>query len=138
MTLRAVLDTNIWVASILWRGRAYRIRDLAERGVFTSVLSLPILAEVTRVLREHFRLSDEEAYRWHCHIGLISEIVVPTRSLNAVPGDPADNKFLECAIEGGVQYVVSRDEDLLRLGQYESVQIVDDVRFLTILGQIRE
>jgi putative PIN family toxin of toxin-antitoxin system len=97
------------------------------------VLSSAILAEITRVLREYFGLSDEEAYEWHCRIGESSELVTHTRLLNAVPGDPDDNKFVECAVEGRSKYIVSRDNDLLRLGQYDSVQIVDDAEFLGIL-----
>ena len=131
--LRAVLDTNIWVSSIRWRGRPYRIRKFAEQRTFTSVLSLAILAELTRVLREYFGLSDEEAYEWHCRIGERSELVAPVHLLNAVPDDPDDNKFVECAVEGGAKYIVSRDNDLLRLGRYDSVQIVDDAEFLGIL-----
>ncbi len=131
--LRAVLNTNIWVAGIRWRGRPYRIRKFAEQRAFTSVLSLAILAEITRVLREYFGLSDEEAYEWHCRIGENSELVAPVHLLNAVPDDPDDNKFVECAVEGGAKYIVSRDNDLLRLGQYDSVQIVDDAEFLDVL-----
>jgi putative PIN family toxin of toxin-antitoxin system len=132
--LGAVLDTNIWVASIRWSGRPRCIREFAERGVFISVLSLVILAEITRVLREYFGLSDEEAYEWHCRIGGSSEIVTPVRFLNVVPDDPDDNKFVECAVEGSARYIVSRDDDLLRLGQYDTVQIVDDAKFLEILN----
>jgi len=134
--LGAVLDTNIWVASIRWSGRPRRIREFAERGVFTSVLSLAILAEITRVLREYFGLSDEEAYEWHCRIGESSEIVTPICFLNAVLDDPDDNKFVECAVEGRARYIVSRDDDLLRLGQYDTVQIVDDTEFLDILTRL--
>lgn len=131
--LRAVLDTNIWVAGIRWRGRPYRIRKFAEQRAFTSVLSLAILAEITRVLREYFGLSDEEAYEWHCRIGENSELVAPVHPLDAVSDDPDDNKFVECAVEGGAKYIVSRDNDLLRLGQYDSVQIVDDAEFIDVL-----
>jgi len=133
VTPRAVLDTNIWVASIRWGGRPSRIRRLAEQGIFTSVLSLAILAEITRVLREYFGFSDEEAYEWHCRIGESSELITPSRFLNAVPNDPDDNKFVECAVEGRAEYIVSRDDDLLRLGRYDTVRIVDDVEFLNIL-----
>ncbi len=62
MTVRSVLDTNIWVASIKWRGNPYHIRELAQARVFTSVTSLPILVEVARVLREYFGFSDEQTY----------------------------------------------------------------------------
>ena len=44
--------------------------------------------------------------------------------------------FYFCTLEGRSKYIVSRDNDLLRLGQYDSVQIVDDAEFLGILTRI--
>lgn len=112
--IRAVPDTNIWVASIRWRGRPYQIRKLGEAGKVTLVASPAILAELTRILRQHFELTDEEAYGWYCQIGMNVEIVLPTRRVDAVPEDPDDNKFVECALEGDAAYIISRDDDLLR------------------------
>lgn len=121
------------MASIRWQGRPYHIRKAAERKAFVSIISLTILAEITRVLREYFGLSDEEAYEWHCRIGENSELVAPTQFLNVVLEDPDDNKFVECAVEGEAQYIVSRDDDLLRLERYEAIQIVNDAEFFNIL-----
>jgi uncharacterized protein len=38
--------------------------------------------------------------------------------------DPDDDKFLECAVAGGADYVVSADGDLLSLGEIEGIPIV--------------
>jgi uncharacterized protein len=138
LTLRSVLDTNIWVASVRWQGRPYHIRKAAEHKVFTSITSLAILAEITRVLHEYFDLYDEGAYEWHCHIGENSELVNPIHPLNAIPDDPDDNKFVECAVKGNAQFIVSRDDDLLRLERYNSVQVVDDTDLLDILLSLGE
>lgn len=131
---RAVLDTNIWIASIHWQGKPYQIRQYAAQGIFTSVLSLAILTEIVYVLRTYFRLSDEEVYEWYCRIGEISEFVFPIHLLHVVLDDPSDNKFVECAIAGRAAYIVSRDNDLLRIGRYDKVKIVDDVEFLDFLS----
>ena len=128
--IRAVPDTNIWVASILWRGNPYRIWKLGQKREVVLITSLAILAELARVLREYFDFSDEEAYEWHQRIGENTEIVRPTRWVNAVPDDPDDNKFVECALEGRAQYIISRGDDLLRLEQYEGILIVNDGEFL--------
>ncbi len=133
--VRVVPDTNIWVASIRWRGRPYRIRRLGEENTIGLVTSLPILAELTRVLREYFAASDDETYEWYQRIGTCSEVVHPARRLNAVPDDPYDNKFVECALEGHADYIISRDGDLLRLRQYEGIRIIDDADFLRVLGE---
>jgi len=128
--IRAVLDTNIWVSSILWQGNPYRIRKSGEKREVVLITSLAILAELTRVLREYFDFSDEESYEWHQRIGENTEVVWPTRWVNAVPDDADDNKFVECALEGRAQYIISRDDDLLRLKQYDDILIVDDREFV--------
>jgi predicted nucleic acid-binding protein len=50
-----------------------------------------------------------------------------------VLNDPDDNKFIECAVAGDVSYIVSRDAYLLRLRQYQQIQIVDDKVFWEVL-----
>lgn len=47
--------------------------------------------------------------------------------------DPDDDRFLEAAIEGRAQYVVTGDKDLLKLKKYRAVRIVTPAAFLTIL-----
>ncbi|TEU11702.1 MAG: putative toxin-antitoxin system toxin component, PIN family [Anaerolineales bacterium] len=130
---RSVPDTNIWFASIQWHGRPRRIRTLGERRLIVLITSQAILAELTHVMRDYFGYSDDEAYMWHKRIIAHTDIVHPTRWVNAVPDDPDDNKFVECALEGKAQYVISRDQDLLRLGEYEGIRMADDVEFLDIL-----
>ncbi len=38
--------------------------------------------------------------------------------------DPDDDKFLECAIDAKAMYIVSGDNDLLVIGEYENIQII--------------
>ena len=130
---RSVPDTNIWVSGIRWRGRPSEIVRLGQKGDITLITSLSILAELTHVLRDYLGASDDEAYEVYKRIGTFAEIVYPTQWVNAVPEDPDDNKFVECALEGKAQYVISRDQDLLRLGEYEGVRMVDDAEFIRIL-----
>lgn len=47
--------------------------------------------------------------------------------------DPKDNVFITTAIAAGARYVVSEDRDLLDLGQFENVEIVDTASFLQIV-----
>lgn len=48
--------------------------------------------------------------------------------------DPADNRILECAEAGKVDYIVSGDAHLLQLKQHGSVPIVKVAEFLKQLG----
>lgn len=62
----------------------------------------------------------------------IAEIIVPQSRLDIVPDDPSDNKFIECAIDGNVGYVISGDRHLLNIGTYRGVKILKAKDFLDI------
>lgn len=56
----------------------------------------------------------------------------------AVSRDPKDDKFLATAKAAGAAYLVTEDEDLLVLGNYEGVQIVTAEAFLAIIDESRQ
>lgn len=49
--------------------------------------------------------------------------------------DPDDNKFLECAIAGGADYIVSGDAHLVEMEEYRGIQILTPAEFLVVLGE---
>jgi predicted nucleic acid-binding protein len=49
--------------------------------------------------------------------------------------DPTDDKFLECAVSGGADYVVSADADLLSLQEVRGIPIVDVPAFWRKLSE---
>jgi putative PIN family toxin of toxin-antitoxin system len=49
--------------------------------------------------------------------------------------DPTDDKFLECAVSGRADYLVSADADLLSLGEVQSIPIVDAPTFWQVLAR---
>ncbi len=100
---------------------------------FQHYVSSAILYELIRVLREVFSFPDDLLYDWYWLLLAGSVYVVPTTRVDAVRDDPDDNKFLACAIDGGADFVVSEDKDPLRIGSYESVQIVRKQVFLLLL-----
>jgi len=65
------------------------------------------------------------------------EVVNPRRRLRVVKRDPADNKFLECAITGKAQVIISGDKDLLSIGRYRSISIQSPAKFLAANPRLR-
>jgi putative PIN family toxin of toxin-antitoxin system len=54
--MRIVLDVNVWISGLLWRGVPKKLIDLAQDGIVTIVISEPILSELEEVLaREKFQ-----------------------------------------------------------------------------------
>jgi predicted nucleic acid-binding protein len=52
--------------------------------------------------------------------------------LSGIVRDPNDDMVLACAIAAEASHVVTRDDDLLSLGGYESVAIVSPETFLAM------
>jgi len=61
-------------------------------------------------------------------------LVTPSSTIRA-SRDPADDKFLECAVAGRADYLVSADADLLTLGTIEGIPILDVPAFWQVLRE---
>jgi putative PIN family toxin of toxin-antitoxin system len=48
--MRVVLDTNIWVSGLLWRGLPWRLLHLAELGQVDPCMAPEMLDELAEVL----------------------------------------------------------------------------------------
>ena len=46
---------------------------------------------------------------------------------------PSDNKFLEAAVSGRAKWLVSGDNDLLDLGEFEGIIVIPPWEFLRLL-----
>jgi predicted nucleic acid-binding protein len=46
--------------------------------------------------------------------------------------DPDDNRVLECALDGHVEYIITGDKDLLDLGEFQGMRIINVSDFLQI------
>jgi putative PIN family toxin of toxin-antitoxin system len=132
--VRIVIDTNIFISS-LWKGSSRKILDLAQLGKVKLVLSNEIVNEFIKVMdypeiKEKIIIKNLDLGRTVEQIIRFSEIVEPKRKVKLVKNDPEDNKFLECAIEGRVDYIISKDQDLLILKSVESIPIITPEEFL--------
>ncbi len=134
---RVVLDTNVTISATFWRGHPRRILNLARRRRVTLVWSAPIEAELVRVLSyPKFHLDAAELRPIVNRIRRCAEFVQPTSKVEAIHRDPTDNMFIECALDGAANYIVSGDGDLLSLGEYQGIRIVTARDFLIAEGFI--
>ena len=134
--MRAVLDTNTLVSSLLFTGTAARLVPLWQTGRINVLVSKDILQEYLRVLAyPKFRLGEEEIRRLiEEELLLFAETVRVRRHLTVVRRDPTDDKFLECAVEGRAEYLVTGDRHLRELGSYRTVVILTAGEFLDRSG----
>lgn len=115
--IRALVDTNVWVSALINPvGHPGKVLDAMLRGGFVNILPDGILEELRAVLsrrriRRRTRLTDQEA---EGYIALIAGCSETMRSSGRRFGcrDPKDDMILESAVEGQVEFIVTRDGDL--------------------------
>jgi len=138
--LRAVLDANVMISALIQpKGASGRIlTSLLERYTFEPVVSPGILAELRRSLsypkvRKYIKISEEDLDLWVTSLELIALPVEGNLRIHAVTADPDDNKYIEAAVEGVAQFVVTGDKHLLALKTYEDIRIVTPRIFVDLL-----
>jgi len=137
--IRTVLDTNVFVSAVLNpRGTPARLYTLWHEGRFEVLISAAILEEVARVLR-YPKIAERHGWSEPQLQAFIEDIVYLAIStpgaltLTVIQDDPADNRYLECAVEGHAEVLVTGDRLLLNLGAYQSVKILTPRAFLETL-----
>lgn len=128
--MRVVLDTNILVSALLWRGAPYRCLLALQAGLADLILSPPILEEFKAVLATKFRYTVAEADDAVELIRSAAEMVEISGRLRAVPDDPSDDKFIETAQAGRADVIVSGDRHLLDLGPAADIPVITAREFL--------
>ena len=137
--IRVVLDANVFVSALLSPGGASaEILSAWRDERFHLVISPAILEEIDRVLRypkirTRHRWRDAQLRRFIEDLAHLAILIPGELTLSVIADDPPDDRYLECAIEGDADHIVSGDEHLLRLGTYGKGSIITPRAFLDIL-----
>lgn len=134
--LKAVIDTNLFISGIFAKGLlSAELQDLWIQQEFELVTSMEILKEVSRVLhypriQKRFKPKEEAIRRFFRLVFRKAIITKDLYKIDTVTEDPADNKFLACALEAKADFIVSRDPHLRNLKQFQGIEIVDAKTFV--------
>jgi putative PIN family toxin of toxin-antitoxin system len=129
---RLVLDTNVLISSLLFRGEASRIVALWQKGKIVPLISKETFDELRAVLEyPKFSLSRAEIQSIiEDEILPFFEVVEVQENVRGVCRDPDDDKFISCAVSGEADWIVSGDKDLSDLAKYQSVRIIHVSEFI--------
>ena len=129
---RVVVDTNVLVSRLLLPNSvsARAVRHAVEYGQLLA--SEATLAELADVLsRDKFDryvdLADRQAF-FRQLAGVVER--VPITYMVRASRDPKDDMFLELALNGQANYIVSGDQDLLVLSPFQQIPIMNPVNYL--------
>jgi putative PIN family toxin of toxin-antitoxin system len=136
--MRVVFDTNITVSAFFWQGAPRKALDMVRRGDASIMVSEIILAELHRVLSkrkfaQRFTMLNITVEDFINDYRALVTIVEPAELLAPVCDDPDDDAILACALGGQADAIVSGDDDLLRIGIYNSIPIWNVNHFLAYL-----
>jgi uncharacterized protein len=129
---KVVLDTNVLVSALLFRGTLSKMVDLWKAGRIRPVFSQATFQEFKKVLtypkfaltpKEILVLLEEEVLPYFEVVKVIKEVI-------RIGRDPEDEKFLSCALASGAAFIVTGDDDLLVLGQVQTVRIIKPIEFI--------
>jgi putative PIN family toxin of toxin-antitoxin system len=136
---KVVLDTNVTISALFWEGNPRKIYDLVHQGKLIMLLSNDMEKEFIRVLGyEKFGLSPQEIMSFLRNLRIHAKHVETKSKISIVIADPTDNIFLECALDGDANSIISGDRHLLDIEVYKGIEIVRASEFLLKEGLLRE
>jgi putative PIN family toxin of toxin-antitoxin system len=138
--ISAVLDTNTIVsATIVPQGMPGQILQAGRSQRFRWVTSLVIIEEVSRALhrpriQRKYQISTADVNRVRELLERETIVSPIGTQVQGVATHPEDDLILATAVSAQVDYLVTGDQQLQRLGTYQGVTILSPRRFLEILA----
>lgn len=124
--MRVVVDTNVFVSAVILPNSLPRraVDQALDRGVV--LFSEPTMDELKEVLtRPQFNryLDREERALFLAQLGAVAEFVSIIQIVRECR-DANDDKFLEVALNGRADVIITGDADLLRMNPWRGITIV--------------
>jgi putative PIN family toxin of toxin-antitoxin system len=139
--VRIVLDTNVVLSALLWRGTPYRLLDaIQQRSSMQLYSSTALLEELTDVLTrpsaiKRLALIDKTAAAVLADYVEVIELIAPTTVPRVVPGDIDDDQVIAAAVAAEANLIVSGDrKHLLPLGSHAGIAIVEVAEALRLIS----
>ena len=133
---KVVLDTNVLISSLLEpKSKAREIYRLVLRREIELYTSAYLINELSRVL-EYPKFGFEKLQKevFIKNLRRVATILVNSGlRIDLIKEDLPDNRFLECAAEAKVDYLISGDnKHLLPLKNFQGIRILSPSEFLKL------
>jgi putative PIN family toxin of toxin-antitoxin system len=132
---RVVLDTNILISYMLKpsAGIAHVVHTALDSGVV--LFSQDTFDELRNIIERFVKRGYVTAQEASEFLGSIVEVTEWVKILETIQAcrDPKDDKFLELAVNGQAEYLITGDKDLLVLHPFRETKILSTKDFIDIL-----
>ena len=125
MRVKCVVDTNVLISAALTKGTPFRIVEhlIKNNALIFSKETISDLSSRKTQLKFDKYVSAEDREAYVNNLILSADLVIID---NLIQGcrDRDDDKFLETAVKGDAQFIISGDQDLLTMHRFEGIDIV--------------
>lgn len=131
--MKIVLDTNVVFSGIFFGGHPAKILEDVLESKYQLILSEDIIEEYLEVLQRRARKTQSPAEFAKNFVNQLISDAFLVESLNVQTptcADPDDIKFLQAAIIGNAQFLISGDKHLLDVGKYKGGIVLKPKEFL--------
>ena len=125
--MKIVLDTNCLLRSIPPKSEYHSILTSLQRGFYTLCYSNDILMEYEELLmRFYFHSLTYNTLNFIINSAYTQQ-VNPYYKWNLIVADADDNKFVDCALNAGADYIVTNDKhfNVLNRIEFPPIKVID-------------
>ncbi len=121
-----VIDSNVLISAAIFKGsipdRLFRIATQNHTILFSAFTYIELIKTLNRPkLTKYISRSKRDAFL--VQVKRFATFVSPLETIT-VCRDPKDNKYLDLAISGNADCIVTGDEDLLVLNPFRGIPII--------------
>ena len=136
--MRAVIDTNVLLSGLLWRGPPNGLLQHVRVGTVLLVSSPTLLAELANVIKRAkfdaiLERTGTSRERLLAEVRRLAEVIEPPPLSQPVCRDPDDDHVLALALAANADVIVSGDNDLLSLGNFEGIPIIGPAEAVVLI-----
>lgn len=131
---QVVIDSNVWISGLVFGGSPEEVIKHFIDGRIIVVTSEELLSELRQKITQRFPLFMPNLELLEASIREDALLVRLGMLDVSVSRDIDDNKFIETAVVGNAQYIISGDKDLLDIQSYKDVKIVKPAEFLKLVS----
>lgn len=137
--ITAVLDTNIFVSALIAGGVPLAALESTRLGKSRLLITTEIVAEIQRTLERpkfapHFQRRETQPHLFISAYTALARYVTPVPVTDCPIQDKHDLKFIECAVAGDADVIVSGDHHLLELKAHKKTAVVTPAELLALLN----
>jgi len=127
--MRIVVDINVIASAVYFGGKPYDLLKLIMEEKVSAIASKEIVDEYEEILArlQHKFPKLSKSIPFQEIVGKLT--VIKVSSDIRICRDSEDDKFISCAVDGRCIYIVSGDNDLLSLKDYDGIEIITVAQF---------